>query len=77
MNAHLTTPSAPIMSVHNISKQFGGIRAVNKVSFDVQKGEILGLIGPNRSGKSTVFKAVFGLLNIHSGQILLDGEDVT
>ena len=56
---------------------YGKMTILNGVSFKVDKGTITTVIGPNGAGKSTVFKAIFGLLNIHSGQILLDGKDVT
>ncbi len=66
--------NAPILSVRNISKQFGGIRAVNNVSFDVQKGEILGLIGPNGSGKSTLFNCILGQLKPTEGSCRINGQ---
>lgn len=66
--------TAPVLSVHNISKQFGAIRAVNDVSFEVRKGEILGLIGPNGSGKSTLFNCILGQLRPTSGHCEIDGR---
>lgn len=45
---------APILSVSELSKNFGGVRALNQVSFDLQPGELLGVIGPNGSGKTTL-----------------------
>ncbi len=56
---------------------YGKMTILNGVSFKIDKGTITTVIGPNGAGKSTVFKAIFGLLNIHSGQILLDGKNVT
>jgi branched-chain amino acid transport system ATP-binding protein len=56
---------------------YGKITILNGVEFEIPKGTITTVIGPNGAGKSTVFKAVFGLLNIHSGQVLLEGRDVT
>lgn len=56
---------------------YGKITILNGTSFKIPKASITTVIGPNGAGKSTVFKAVFGLLNISSGQILLDGQDVT
>ncbi|WP_182086383.1 ABC transporter ATP-binding protein [Aureimonas sp. ME7] len=53
--------------------QFGGIRAVNKVSFDVHRGEILGLIGPNGSGKSTLFNCILGQLRPTEGHCEIEG----
>lgn len=69
--------SAPILSVRNIDKSFGGIRAVRGVSFDVHKGEILGLIGPNGSGKSTLFNCILGQLSPEAGQVEVNGHDVS
>ena len=66
--------SQQILSVHNISKQFGGIRAVNNVSFSVEKGEILGLIGPNGSGKSTLFNCILGQLKPTTGHCEINGR---
>lgn len=66
--------SQQILSVHNISKHFGGIRAVNDVSFSVEKGEILGLIGPNGSGKSTLFNCILGQLKPSTGHCEINGR---
>lgn len=63
-----------ILSVHNISKRFGGIRAVHQVSFDVHKGEILGLIGPNGSGKSTLFNCILGQSKPTEGHCKINGK---
>jgi len=67
----------PVLSVSNIEKRFGGIKAVRGVSFDVHKGEILGLIGPNGSGKSTLFNCVLGQLQPDAGQVRVNGRDVS
>ena len=66
-----------VMEVDCISKHFGGIMAVDGVSFEVKEGEILGLIGPNGSGKSTLFNCILGQILPSSGRVRLDGEDVT
>ena len=66
-----------VLQVRGVSKTFGGILAVNDVSFDVAEGEILGIIGPNGSGKSTLFNCVLGQLRPSAGQILVDGHPVT
>lgn len=63
-----------ILSVRNMSKQFGGIHAVNNVSFDVRRGEILGLIGPNGSGKSTLFNCILGQLKPSAGHCEINGK---
>lgn len=68
---------SPVLSVRGISKTFGAIRAVRDVSFEVGKGEILGLIGPNGSGKSTLFNCVLGQLDPDTGAVEVNGEAVT
>jgi ABC-type branched-chain amino acid transport systems, ATPase component len=74
MNVHTPEIGGPILSVRNISKKFGAIRAVNNVSFDVHKGEILGLIGPNGSGKSTLFNCILGQLRPTAGHCEINGK---
>ena len=68
---------APILEVSDLSKSFGGISAVNGVSFDVHEGEILGLIGPNGSGKSTLFNCILGQLARSAGEVRIDGRPIT
>jgi branched-chain amino acid transport system ATP-binding protein len=66
----------PVLEVNGISKHFGGVTAVDGVSFKVYEGEILGIIGPNGSGKSTLFNCVLGQLQPSEGSIRVDGQDV-
>lgn len=66
----------PILSVAGLTKRFGGFTAVKDVSFDVEQGEILGLIGPNGSGKSTTFNCIAGLYAPTAGSIRLEGSDI-
>jgi branched-chain amino acid transport system ATP-binding protein len=68
--------TAPLLSVRGLSVSFGGVRAVNDVSFDVQRGEVFTLIGPNGAGKTTVFNLISRLYTPASGTIELDGEDL-
>ncbi|HET6874100.1 MAG TPA: ATP-binding cassette domain-containing protein [Acidimicrobiales bacterium] len=70
-------PRQPILEVEGLTKHFGGIRAVNGVSFDLAKGEILGLIGPNGAGKTTIFDLISGILPLDTGHLRLGGVDVT
>lgn len=66
-----------VLSVDNAVKRFGGLVAVNEVSFDVHAREIVGLIGPNGAGKSTMFNLVTGVLPMSSGHASFMGQDVT
>ena len=67
----------PILEVREVTKTFGGIIALNRVSFDVGDGEILGIIGPNGSGKTTVVNCITGFVKASSGRILFRGRDIT
>jgi branched-chain amino acid transport system permease protein len=67
----------PLLVVDGVSKHFGGLVAVKDVSFEVRPGRIHAIIGPNGAGKTTLFNVVTGLLRPSSGQVLLDGEEVT
>ena len=69
--------SNTILEVRNLSKSYGGVKAVNNVSFSVKKGEIVGLIGPNGAGKTTSFNAIAGAEKPTSGEVFLNGEKVT
>lgn len=66
-----------VLEVRDLKKSFGGIVAVDGVSFDVHEGEILGIIGPNGSGKSTLFNCILGQLIPTSGDVRIDGKMVT
>jgi branched-chain amino acid transport system ATP-binding protein len=66
-----------VLQVANLRKTFGGITAVNGVSFEVREGEILGIIGPNGSGKSTLFNCVLGQLTPNDGEVRVDGKPTT
>ena len=66
-----------ILSGENITKRFGGLVAVNDVSFTLKKGEILGLIGPNGAGKTTLFNIISGYYRPEEGKVYFKGEDVT
>jgi branched-chain amino acid transport system ATP-binding protein len=69
--------TGPLLEVDRARKAFGGLVAVNDVSFDVAPGEIVGLIGPNGAGKSTAFAVLSGLLKPDAGHVWLAGTDVT
>ncbi|MGH3436087.1 MAG: ABC transporter ATP-binding protein [Sciscionella sp.] len=67
----------PVLEVVGLTRRFGGLRAVDDVSFAVPEGEILGVIGPNGAGKSTFVNLVTGHVKPTSGKVLVDGNDVT
>jgi len=66
-----------MLSIKNISKNFGGIQAVNNASIEIEKGSITGLIGPNGAGKTTLFNIIAGSLEPSAGQIFLEGNNIT
>lgn len=66
-----------VLGVSGLHKSFGGIAAVNDVSFSVEEGEIVGIIGPNGSGKSTLFNCVLGQLQPTAGEVRIDGKVTT
>ena len=66
-----------MLELRDIHGGYGKITILNGVSFEIPKASITTMIGPNGAGKSTVFKAIFGLLDIYSGQVFLDGTEVT
>ena len=66
-----------ILNIDDIQKSFGGLRAVDHVSFTAGSGELLGLIGPNGAGKTTIFNMISGIYRTDGGRILFDGDDIT
>ncbi|MBI3671925.1 MAG: ABC transporter ATP-binding protein [Rhizobiales bacterium] len=66
-----------MISLDHVSVSFGGLKAVNNVSFDIPSGRITGLIGPNGAGKTTLFNAIAGHVPVTSGRVLLEGADIT
>ncbi|TSD85515.1 ABC transporter ATP-binding protein [Mycobacterium sp. KBS0706] len=68
---------SPVLEVNDLRRSFGGIAAVDGVSFAVHPGEILGIIGPNGSGKSTLFNCILGQLRPSAGEVRIDGRAVT
>jgi branched-chain amino acid transport system ATP-binding protein len=67
---------SPLIEVSGLTRHFGGLTAVNNLSFHVDEGEIVGLIGPNGAGKTTVFNMLSGAIRPSSGQILFKGESL-
>ena len=69
--------AAPLLSVRDVTVRFGGIVALDGVSFDVEAGHVCGLIGPNGAGKTTLFNCLSRLYNYQSGDILYEGKSIT
>src|SRR6201990_2289922 len=74
--AQLARRDAPLLAVRGVSVVFGGIIALNGVSFDMRYGQILGLIGPNGAGKTTLFNCLSRLYQPSSGDILMEGSSI-
>ena len=66
-----------ILQISNLTKRFGGLTAVNDVSFEIERGSLVGLIGPNGAGKTTVFNLISGFEKSNRGTIWFDGVDIT
>ena len=66
-----------ILELAGVAKSFGGVRAVNDVTFSLQQGEIVGLIGPNGAGKTTLVNLITGVHGLSAGSVRFDGQDVT
>jgi branched-chain amino acid transport system ATP-binding protein len=67
----------PILEIADVSKQFGGVSALDDANMTVRKGEIVGLVGPNGAGKSTLFNCIMGTHLLSSGTITFDGENIS
>ena len=70
-------PADVILEVRNLSRSFGGLKAVQDVSFRLRRNEILGIIGPNGAGKTTLFNLLNGFLRPNAGEVLIDGRDMS
>jgi ABC-type branched-subunit amino acid transport system ATPase component len=66
-----------LLKIEGLSKSFGGLKAVNDVTFDVGEGQVIGLIGPNGSGKTTTLNLLTGFLKPDAGKVTFDGENIT
>ncbi|MFA6131925.1 MAG: ABC transporter ATP-binding protein [Patescibacteria group bacterium] len=65
-----------LLQLHNVSVNYGGVKALNGVDISLDEGEIVALMGPNGAGKSTILKTIFGLAPIHSGKILWHEKEI-
>ena len=66
-----------ILEIRNVLKRFGGVIALNNVSFNIYEGEFLGIIGPNGSGKTTLFNVITGFIKPDKGRVIYRGKDIT
>lgn len=73
----MAASQAPLLEVRGLSKAFGGLRAVDALFFSVQEGQILGLLGPNGSGKTTVFNLIAGAFPSNGGEVYFAGRPIT
>lgn len=71
------TPGAPVLEIRGLTKRFGGLVAVDGLSFDVREHEVMGIIGPNGSGKSTTINLISGAFRASAGNVALRGRDLT
>ena len=69
--------SEPILQVTKVKKAFGGLQALNDVSFDVKEAEVFGIIGPNGSGKTTLINCITGFIKMDSGRVSFRGRDIS
>src|ERR1700751_5770759 len=70
------TNETAILSVRNLAKSFGGLKAINDVSFDARAHEITALIGPNGAGKTTVFNLITNIMSRDAGKVVFAGRDL-
>ena len=73
----LANPQTPLLEVQNVSKHFLGVKALQSVSFNIYPGNLLALIGPNGSGKTTMFNCISGFLKLDGGSVRFKGDDIS
>src|SRR5690606_21656304 len=73
----IADPDDVILRAEGLTRAYSGVLAVNDVSFDLRRGEILGIIGPNGAGKTTLFDLLSGFLSVDRGRLFPEGTDIT
>lgn len=76
-DANVSSPTIPVVSLHEVSKVYDGQHALNGVSLDVQRGEFLTILGPSGCGKTTILRLIAGFEKVTSGRVYIDGQDVS
>jgi branched-chain amino acid transport system ATP-binding protein len=76
MTGSVADPGEYILRIENVTKRFGGLVAVDDVSFDVKRGEVFALIGPNGAGKTTLFNCITGIFPPSEGRVVFNGQDI-
>jgi len=66
-----------LLKLENVTKRFGGLVAVDKISLEIKEGELIGIVGPNGSGKTTLFNVINGVYRPEEGKVIFDGKDIT
>ena len=66
--------STPLLKVKDLKKSYGDHQVLNGISYEIPEGKIVGLLGPNGCGKTSMIKSIVGLINDYEGEILIDGE---
>ncbi|MBW1857629.1 MAG: ATP-binding cassette domain-containing protein, partial [Deltaproteobacteria bacterium] len=66
-----------LLKLENVTKRFGGLVAVDKISLEIKEGELIGIVGPNGSGKTTLFNVISGVYRPEEGKVIFDGKDIT
>ena len=69
--------TSTILSVEHLTKRFGGLTAVNDISFNVERGQVVSIVGPNGAGKTTLFNLITGITKPDSGTVTFDGQNIT
>lgn len=73
----MSAPPTPVLAIESISKDFGGLRAIDNLSLDVRSGEILGIVGPNGAGKSVLINLITGFYRVSAGTIRFKDDEIS
>ena len=68
--------NSSVLKINNVNKTFGGLKALNRINLDIEKGKVHAIIGPNGAGKSTLLNVCIGLLEPDTGEVLFDNQNI-